>query len=211
MLARSRSWLPSGLFIYKCIYRYIGSVGGHSLCSTPMEHPNSKKSFGQLLAKKTAVVDANKTQGNMDSGTANRLRKLLHRRKPQSPVVQSAVQCRIPGHYVDSRATPAAGLIRNSVASPAVSTLHINERYIRYDINTKPLVVVLAISLVFLGCLVVLKDIILQSSQSIVSVVKWKIIGAPFAGSPQTGLLVGLLGTLFSPLSVVSSWLSFIF
>lgn len=185
-------------------------MGGHSPQSTPMAQPKPKKSFGQLLTKKTAVADASKTQDNMDPGTANWLRKLLHKRKPQHPLVQPAVQCRIPGHYGDSRTTPVKTLIRNS-APPTISTLHINERYIRYDINTMPLVVALAISLVFLGCLVVLKDIILQFSQSIVSVAKWKIIGAPFAGAPQTGLLMGLLGTLFSPLSAITSWLSFIF
>ncbi|EJS41964.1 YNL046W [Saccharomyces arboricola H-6] len=174
-----------------------------------MEHL-SKKGFGQLLKRRTPVVDGSVKQDAMDFGTANRLRKLLRRRQSHQPFLKDASQCRIPGHFRNSRDVRDEVAVR-CCARPAPSTLHIDERYIRYDVNTTPLIIVLAISVVFFGCLLVLKDIIIQFSQNIVSVAKWKILGASFGGTTHAGLFMGLVGTIFSPLSVVSSWLSFIF
>lgn len=175
-----------------------------------MEHL-AKKGCVQWFKRVDTGVDKSGPQISMGSGTANRLRKLLHKRKSQQqPSVQTVARCQIPGHFSTSQSVELQTLIGKD-APPAPSTIHINERYIRYDINTTPLVIVLAISIVFFACLLVLKDIILQSLQNIVSVAKWKIIGAPFMGTPYAGLLMGLVGTVLSPLSAVSSWLSFIF
>ncbi|QHS75859.1 uncharacterized protein SPAR_N02610 [Saccharomyces paradoxus] len=172
-----------------------------------MEHV-PKKSFGHFFKRKTTTVDGSKPQV---SGTANRLRKLLHKGKIQQQMVPAESQYRIPGYFRDNRSVRVKTPMCNNSPLAAPSTLHINERYVRYDINTRPLIVVLAISIVFFGCLLVLKDIIIQSSENILSVSKWKIIGASFMGTPYTGLLTGLIGTAFSPFSAVSSWLSFIF
>ncbi|AHY77046.1 AQG_2a_G0046880.mRNA.1.CDS.1 [Saccharomyces cerevisiae] len=172
-----------------------------------MEHV-SKRSIGQFFKRKTSTVDGSKSQ---KCGTTNQLRKLLHKRRVQKQAVPVESQYRIPGDFRDNQSVRVKNSMYNSSPSVTPSTHHINERYVRYDINTRPLVVVLAISIVFFGCLLVLKDIIIQSSENILSVSKWKIIGASFMGTPYTGLLTGLVGPLLSPFSAVSSWLSFIF
>ncbi|CAI7441139.1 CPS_collapsed_G0048620.mRNA.1.CDS.1 [Saccharomyces cerevisiae] len=143
-----------------------------------MEHV-SKRSIGQFFKRKTSTVDGSKSQ---KCGTTNQLRKLLHKRRVQKQVVPVESQYRIPGDFRDNQSVRVKNSMYNSSPSVTPSTHHINERYVRYDINTRPLVVVLAISIVFFGCLLVLKDIIIQSSENILSVSKWKIIGASLHG-----------------------------
>ncbi|CAI4036057.1 hypothetical protein SMKI_14G2730 [Saccharomyces mikatae IFO 1815] len=174
----------------------------------PKEHV-PRKSFGKLFKSKATAVDGNRSQDTI--GTANRLRKLLCKSKIKQQLVPAEPQCRIPGHFRDGRKVQVEKFAYNGAPQTVPSTLNINKRYVHYDISTKPLIVMLAISIVFLGCLLVLKDIIIQSSQNILSISKWKIIGASFTGTPYTGLLMELVVTVLSPLSAVSSWLSFIF
>lgn len=126
-----------------------------------MEHV-SKRSIGQFFKRKTSTVDGSKSQ---KCGTTNQLRKLLHKRRVQKQVVPVESQYRIPGDFRDNQSVRVKNSMYSSSPSVTPSTHHINERYVRYDINTRPLVVVLAISIVFFGCLLVLKDIIIQSSE----------------------------------------------
>ncbi|CAI6869352.1 ANM_collapsed_G0047350.mRNA.1.CDS.1 [Saccharomyces cerevisiae] len=149
-----------------------------------MEHV-SKRSIGQFFKRKTSTVDGSKSQ---KCGTTNQLRKLLHKRRVQKQVVPVESQYRIPGDFRDNQSVRVKTLC---------TTAH--RHCCARDLNC------------IFGCLLVLKDIIIQSSENILSVSKWKIIGASFMGTPYTGLLTGLVGPLLSPFSAVSSWLSFIF
>lgn len=112
-----------------------------------MEHV-SKRSIGQFFKRKTSTVDGSKSQ---KCGTTNQLRKLLHKRRVQKQVVPVESQYRIPGDFRDNQSVRVKNSMYNSSPSVTPSTHHINERYVRYDINTRPLVVVLMISIVFLA------------------------------------------------------------